>query len=138
MNGELPKLEKKLWDLFSKFIRMRDASQLNGYCPCMTCGMSFFWKYMEAGHFIPRAKKEIKFNEQNVNAQCVGCNHTEDGRYDAYAKALDKKYGPGTAAKLEDVQSRFFRFDKGWLQFKIDYYRKEVAKLKKKVHQQIY
>ncbi len=56
----------------------------------------------DAGHFVSRGYKVIRFDEENVNCQCsLRCNRLRSGEYQKYRIALDLKYGDGTAAKLE-------------------------------------
>ena len=135
MSTETKRLEKKLWGLFSQFIRMRDASQLNGYAQCCTCGSVKFWKEMDAGHFVGRQFKSLKFSEQNVNAQCRYCNRFNEGMKHKYAKFLDEKYGEGTAMLLDGTKKRVFRLDKFSLLAMIDHYKTKVAELKQSVPQ---
>ena len=88
-------IDKKLWKVFSEFIRRRDADE-NGICTCITCGLKREWKQMDAGHGIPRQHWGTRYDERNNHAQCKRCNGFEGGSQEAYAKAVDKKYGAGT------------------------------------------
>ena len=60
---------------------------------------------MQAGHFVKRSVNQLRYDEENVNAQCPGCNIWKYGEQYAYAKALDLKYGTGTAERL--MEQRF-------------------------------
>lgn len=82
---------------FSLFIRKRDAK--NGG-KCITCNKWFPYEEMDAGHFVSRNCIALRYDEQNVNAQCRGCNRFRGGEQALYAKALDKKYGEGTSDSL--------------------------------------
>jgi hypothetical protein len=96
----LKALKKKAWAAFSKWIRQRDAGE-GGYVKCCTCSEIRHWKGMDAGHFESRVKESTLFDEQNVHAQCKGCNMPpNNGRRIEYAKFLDEKYGPGTASAI--------------------------------------
>ena len=55
---------------------------------------------MQNGHFVTRSASKLRYNELNCNAQCVGCNMFKQGEQYKYGKALDIKYGKGTADKL--------------------------------------
>lgn len=55
-----------------------------------------------SGHFQPEIKNATRYNEMNVNGQCGACNFNQGEQY-RYAKALDKKYGQGTADELEGL-----------------------------------
>lgn len=97
-----PKKNKKkepdadLWDIFSKYIRLRDADE-NGICTCFTCGRRTVWnKNTDCGHGIPRQHKATKYNEQNNHAQCKKCNGFEGGMREVYKVEMDERYGKGT------------------------------------------
>lgn len=95
-------LKKAAWDAFSKWIRyVRDCDESDGLCRCCTCGGLDFPQNMDAGHFESRVYESVLFDEQNVHAQCKSCNMPpNNGRRIEYAVFLDRKYGPGTAAKI--------------------------------------
>lgn len=60
-------LKRKLWKVFSLFIRQRDNYR------CFTCGRHATGSGMHAGHYIPKSAGGIilYFNEKNVHAQCL-------------------------------------------------------------------
>ena len=90
---------KKLADAeFSKYIRQRDST--NGVAQCITCGVSKPIAQMQNGHFVSRRVSLLRYDEENCNAQCVGCNMFKHGDLFTYAQNLDLKYGDGTAKKL--------------------------------------
>ena len=94
------KLAKKKADkYFSEYIRNRDTDhrQLG---QCITCSE---WKpkdKLDCGHFISRRFQATRYDERNANAQCLKCNRFENGNQYAHGKAIDKKYGKGTADEL--------------------------------------
>jgi hypothetical protein len=96
--------EGTLWDWFSRYIRLRDTH--NGRCKCFTCWRSFHPKEMEAGHFVKRDRKSVKYHEKNCHAQCHWCNQPQDGNAGRYAVELDKRYGKGTAEMLIALGTR--------------------------------
>lgn len=85
---------------FSIYIRLRDAGS-DGVCQCCTCYRSFSWRDMTCGHFQKRHHAGTRFNEQNCAAQCVSCNGYHDGEQYKHGRYIDKKYGEGTADKLQ-------------------------------------
>lgn len=93
------KLKKKADILHSKYIRLRDSDS-RGYGECITCGAKKHWKEAQCGHFVTRANNKLRYDELNTNLQCVGCNMFKSGEQYSYSKALDEKYGPGTAEEL--------------------------------------
>ena len=102
MSKEVTKLKKKADQAWSKYVRLRDGKKINGewQTMCITC---YVWKpisQMQCGHFVSRSCNKLRYDEENTNAQCVGCNMFKGGEQYQYSKALDDKYGDGTAEKL--------------------------------------
>lgn len=97
------------WEAFSVYIRVRDAAPFTGLCVCCTCGFSYHWKEMDAGHFIPwKAGNATGYEEKNVHAQCKRCNGFGAGEQWRYSIFLVKKYGKDTPEKLL-IQSKKVR-----------------------------
>lgn len=95
-------------DWFSKYIRLRDIiDNSHGFCRCITCGKIFFWKEGDCGHFVTRNHPMTRFDEINCNAQCKRCNSNigKKGEQYKHGKAIDHKYGEGTADKLMELGS---------------------------------
>ena len=65
-------LVKKLDTVFSEYIRRRYAK--NDITECVTCGKQDHWKKLQAGHFMSRKYYSTRWNEENVQVQCVACN----------------------------------------------------------------
>jgi len=88
---------------FHQYVKYRDAD-FDGVCVCCTCGRAYRYddRAMNAGHFRPAGSFEnTRFNEQNVNAQCVRCNNWGGGMTYEYSRWLEGKHGKGTSANLE-------------------------------------
>lgn len=123
------KLIRKLDEVFSLFIRLRDSDK-NGVCKCITSGEFVHWQACDAGHFITRDNFATRWDEQNVNAQSRQDNRFLSGRQFEHGLAIDKKHGPGTASKLL-VKSRGVC---NWLDIELEqmynYYKAEVKNLK--------
>lgn len=106
-------LKKKLWAVFSKYIRARDKGV------CFTCGRSgFTGSSYHAGHFIPKASGGLilYFHEDNVHGQCARCNLFMSGEQYLYGKKLgDEKVAELYALKHQVVKDYPFHE-------KIDYY----------------
>jgi len=107
-NG-VAQLKKKADSAFSQYVRYRDGwyNPTLGIweCECITCSVVKPLKETQAGHFVSRGKNILRYDELNVNAQCIGCNMFKAGEQYLYSKALDLKYGEGTAESL--MQQRF-------------------------------
>ena len=96
-------LIKKADKYFSLAIRYRDGKRSKGewLTECITCGKWAPLKTMHAGHFMSRRYQATRWDEENVNGQCAGCNTFRYGEQYKYSKAIDLKYGLGTAESLE-------------------------------------
>lgn len=125
-------LKKDADKFFSIYIRLRDSD--NGVGSCISCGATKHWKELQNGHFVSRSSSTLRYDEENCNAQCVGCNMFKQGNQYAYALALDLKYGDGTANKLHDRRFETHKFSKDELEeiiadskTQIDFYLKNSA-----------
>ena len=124
-------LKKALWDIFSKYIRLRDKGI------CFTCGAEKHWKELQAGHFVHGV---LDYDEMNINAQCVKCNLYNSGNGVEYTLRLIRKYG---LEKVEDLKARATLalagelYEDEWLKERIQHYRKLVEQMKKKLELEI-
>lgn len=118
---------KKLADqAFSTYVRLRDADKY-GLANCISCGARKPWKELQNGHFVSRTSSTLRYDEENCNAQCVGCNMFKQGNQYAYSIALDLKYGDGTAKKLHDQRFETHKFTRDELQEIIDDSKTQIA-----------
>ena len=81
------KLVKKLDTVFSQWVRLSNADN-NKNCICVTCNKTFFWKEIQAGHFISRKHYSTRWDERNVKPQCAGCNVFRYGEQYKYSLFL--------------------------------------------------
>ena len=104
-------VKKKADTWFSKYVRYRDGKLRGGeyYAPCITCEKWLPIKQMHAGHFQSRRHNSTRYDDENVNAQCAACNTYNQGEQFKYSKALDLKYGDGTAEKLEKLAQEYHK-----------------------------
>lgn len=121
----IPKLRKKADMLFSKAVRLRD-SDMNGISTCITCGVKKHYKDMHAGHFQGRRFPATRWDWENVNAQCAGCNTFNGGEQYKYSLAVDEKYGEGTAKKLHEKAQAYFKVTRTHLDLVIEESRAEI------------
>jgi len=94
-NATLKSTKKRADEALSKFIRNRDTPGL-----CITCNQAITFDNSDAGHFISRNHEAVRYDKQNVHAQCRKCNRFNSGNQYEHGQAIDKKYGEGTAEKL--------------------------------------
>lgn len=123
----IPKLVKKLDDVFQMVIRYRDRFT------CITCGRKFpvgERKECHAGHFISRGVYSTRWDEENVNCQCAACNLKQSLAdvevIHRYQKALEFKYGEGTVERLICKKHTPFKLNRVWLENEIDFYSKAL------------
>jgi hypothetical protein len=112
MKSELQRAKDKADKYFSLYVRQRDA--ISGIARCCTCGERHHWKQIDCGHFMSRRYQSTRFDEKNCAPQCRACNRFNQGRQFEMGKYLDKKYGFGTANKMEMHSKMFckrYRYD---------------------------
>ena len=124
-------LKTKLDDIFSLYIRLRDATD-EGYVQCFTCGkVTYFQKGMQCGHFESRKNLSTRWDEQNCQPQCVGCNMFTQGRQYVFGLNLDAKYGDGVAMELIYKAKKTLKIMPHEYKEKISYYKSLVENLLK-------
>lgn len=121
------------WYWFARYIRRRDAILFG---TCISCGSFKSFEELQAGHFAPAGScgMALIFDEANVNGECGRCNAFDGAHLWGYARNLDKRYGKGTAEKLQArYDKRHQIITKEWSQTKyiqeIDKYRDLYDKL---------
>ena len=118
------KLVKKLDTVFSQYIRLSNADN-NGYCTCITCNKTFFYKEIQAGHFMSRKHYSIRWDERNVKPQCKSCNVFRWGEQYKYSLYL----GNNLSKKLLDESRELRKFTNIELEEMIADYSERVKKL---------
>lgn len=113
--------KKRLWLLFSKYIRTRDNGR------CISCGKQDDIRNMDAGHYIPKsAGLSLYFDERNVNCQCTRCNRFLHGNLSQYALALMKKYGQTILEELEQERRQILKISENEYFDLIKLYKKKL------------
>jgi len=113
---------KALDKVFSEYIRQRDSNHA-GIGKCITCNWHGHWKEADCGHFVSRAEKSVRWDEKNCALQCKRCNGFRGGEQFLFAKEIDKKYGNGTAEKLQLKRHQTVKLSTFELQAMIDHYK---------------
>lgn len=97
---ELKKLRKITDDIFSQYVRLKDAKLTNNVLinKCFTCGRIERVKArpprgLECGHWQTRNKKKIRWNEDNCRPQCNYCNNVKKGEQSEFERRLRKEIG---------------------------------------------
>lgn len=116
---------RELQKVFNEFIRLRDSKE-----PCISCGKPLPAKY-DAGHFYSvGAYPNLRFNEDNVHAQCVECNQHKHGNLLEYAPRLTERIGFERASKLMATRNEPLRLSLEEVKEKIEHYKKLVKEWK--------
>lgn len=124
----LPKLKAELEAIFNEFIRLRDYG-----LPCISCGKV---TYLQAGHYFPvNGYGGLRFDEDNVNGECAGCNCFDKSHLIGYGINLKIKIGEERYSKLlekaADYKMNGYKWSRSELLEKIQHYKNKVAELKK-------
>tara|TARA_R110000822_G_scaffold127454_1_gene262953 strand:- start:12383 stop:13009 length:627 start_codon:yes stop_codon:yes gene_type:complete len=111
-----------------KYIRKRDEGK-----PCISCQESYNSRH-QAGHFYKAELfSTLKFNEFNINNQCVGCNIRKDGNESEYRVHLPKRIGEEAYSELNELAKIDKKVDHKWdreeLKAKRKYYLNKIKEL---------
>lgn len=126
-------LIRKLDEVFSRYIRLRDADE-HGYIRCISCGKIRHFSEMDCGHFINRSHMATRYDEQNCNGQCRACNRFDEGNNIGYTRGLIAKYGPQVIDLLYLKKNTIKKWDIFELEALIAHYQKEIQKLEYKLN----
>ena len=117
-------LVAKLDAIFSEYIRRRYAE--DGIAICVTCGKTDHYKSLQAGHFISRKQYATRWDEDNVQVQCVACNVYRYGEQYKFGLYL----GADKSQELLQKSRQTVKFLDYELQEMIELYKHKVAELK--------
>ena len=121
MKSKRSKLVEKADRVFSEYIRRRNADS-RGFVPCFTCGKIDHWKSQDCGHFMSRKHYNTRWDDENCQVQCKGCNIFRHGEQFLFGVHLDKLYGDGKAEELHFKSRMMVKLSQGDLQDIIDKY----------------
>ncbi len=112
-----------------KYIRLRD----NGL-PCISCGNPFNPSH-QAGHFYKSELfSSIRFNEYNINGQCVKCNIRKQGNESEYRVNLPNRIGKENFDELNYLASLDKKVNHKWDREVLisirNYYNSKIKQLK--------
>ena len=128
MPTTISKLKKKLDVLFSQYIRRRNADHL-GRVKCFTCGVEKHWKEQQSGHFQSRSHHSTRWDEINVQVQCVKCNMYRQGEQYKFGMYLDQRFGDGTAEELENRAKTIVKLNRVDYEEAIERYKQKINEL---------
>lgn len=91
---------------------------------CVSCQRIFPFDKLDAGHYFTVAHSKVRFSEQNVWAQCQGCNRFQaDYSKPYYAANLLRKLGMEAFNQLEQDSREIVTWKRKWLEEKIKEYK---------------
>lgn len=114
---------KELQVVFNKYIRLRDKEE-----PCISCSRPLGTKY-DAGHYRSVGScPELRFEENNVNAQCVYCNQHLHGNLINYRMGIIERFGLAVVDWLEiNHEPKHYTIPE--LKEMKEYYKKKIKEL---------
>lgn len=129
---KLAVVKRRVWEVFSKYIRMRDCLLATGsveYGECITCGEPLPFKQLQAGHFIPGRYNAYLFSERGVHSQCAHCNYTLEGNTLEYRRQIIKLYGEGADLELEQEAKQIKKYTVSELEELLVYFQEKINTL---------
>jgi len=111
-------LIKKLDSVFSIYIRRRYS--MNDISKCVTCGKEDHWSKLQCGHFMSRKHISTRWNEDNCQVQCAGCNVFRYGEQYLFSQYL----GNNLSEELYKQSKEICKFTDVELQDMIAHYTK--------------
>jgi len=123
------KLKKKLDRLFSKFIKLRDGGQ--EFFKCISCQKTKPLSQFNAGHYWSRRYMSVRYDEKNVNGQCIYCNMHLSGNIQGYREGLIKKYGEEILQHLDIKKNNISKMGRFEFEVLINEYNDKIKVLKK-------
>ncbi|MFH1327380.1 MAG: recombination protein NinG [Candidatus Bathyarchaeota archaeon] len=124
----LGKLKSDLQKLVNKYCKLRDCDEDGGNC--ISCGKWYPLKKLDGGHFIPSTYSAVRFNEDNINAQCsFHCNRNKRGNPHEYRPNLIDKIGIERVEWLEEHRNDPVKWSMPDLREQIQVYKNRLKEL---------
>lgn len=113
----LPKLKADLQKLVNAYVRKRDEG-----LPCISC--NFNKPDIQAGHFYAvKGYDGLRFDLDNINGECSGCNCFDESHLINYADNLFDKLGEERYMALKqraaDYKMNGYKWSRGELEYLI-------------------
>ena len=110
-------IHKNLQTKFNKWTRERDEDD-----PCISCRQ--VKDTYHAGHFIAQGNSGfLRYHEDNVHKQCVGCNVFKRGNLLEYRENLIKKIGQEKVDYLWNNRKKVYKWKRWELEALIEKYK---------------
>lgn len=112
------KLIKEADRLFSLYVRHHYADK-DGMVPCYTCSGIYPIKKIQAGHYIPRGIKYLRWELDNLRPQCFLCNCRRYGMAFVFRENLVSEVGELRVLEMERIGHRLFTEKDDWIEERI-------------------
>jgi hypothetical protein len=117
---------KILQTLVNKFVRMRDDGS-----QCISCNLILDSKKIkfDAGHYFnvgQYPQSELRFNLDNIHAQCTRCNRELSGNLIEYREKLIQKIGEERFKQLEEQKNTTSQISKYEVKELISHFKKKI------------
>jgi len=119
---KIKSLCRKVWKVFSEFVRRRDES-----AGCFCCGVKKHWKDMNASHLF---HNKLDFSPHNINSCCRKCNTFLHGNLGAYTEKFIEKYGWDVYQELKKKSHEAWAPDITELERLLEHWTQELKKLR--------
>lgn len=129
----LATLKGELQKVFNLYIRLRDTRYDKGtsYFICISCSQPKPVDQMNAGHLWPVGTNEaLRYDEDNTNGQCIGCNLHRHGNQLQYRMGLIQKIGKQRVEWLDTKRKNRSKLMAFEIQVLKDHYNELIRKLK--------
>ncbi len=129
----LAALKKKLWKLFSEYIRRKYADHRD-IVQCISCPTQLHWKESHAAHFVPKSRGLVYyFLEINVHPACPRCNlFAVEMHKINYTTFMQRTYGPNIVEELEALSMTPAKYTRTDYEELIEDYQKRLDELENK------
>jgi hypothetical protein len=114
----IPVLKRKAWEIFSKYVRLRDNFI------CFTCRVKE--KPGQAGHYI---HGRLDYDPVNVHHQCVRCNKWLHGNLGIYGEKMTLVYGFDVVQDLRLRSNQIWKPSREELEQIYEHWKEEYIKL---------
>jgi hypothetical protein len=94
----------RVQNIVNKHARLRDCGGIDGGTNCISCSVYKPYSELDGGHFIAKTSSAIRFDERNINAQCIKCNRYLSGNGRHYLRGMIAKYGQEITDELESKE----------------------------------
>lgn len=117
-------LKERATEYCNRYIKLRDRNE-----PCISCGEHKPWDQWNAGHYRNKGSSDaLRYDERNINLECVSCNLYDDKHLLRYKVNLINKIGLAAVEEL-DNDRRVSDWTAETLQAVIDDYKARIIAL---------